>query len=108
MLAAVLAQIDGLDGDGEERQRRRLDRGGVAGEREDRAVVRRVGRMVEQADAGVARIACARRSMTSGRRPSLTLGMDSMIGMRLFVAQAFGAPSPSGGFLFDGARPAVP
>ena len=51
MFAAVLAQIDGLDRDLEERQDGRLDGGRVAGEREDRPVVRRVGGMVEQAHA---------------------------------------------------------
>ncbi len=51
MLAPVLPQVDGVERDGEERQRRRLDRGGVAGQREDGTVVGRVGGMVEQADA---------------------------------------------------------
>ena len=52
MLALVLPQVDRRRARLlEERQRRRLDRGGVAGQREHRAVVRRVGGVVEQADA---------------------------------------------------------
>ena len=52
MLAAVLTQIDGLEGDTVERQDRSLDRGGVPGQRKYRTVVRCVRRMVEQAGAG--------------------------------------------------------
>ena len=51
MLAAVRAEIDVGDRALEQRQHRPLDAVRVAGEREDRSVVRRVGRVVEQADA---------------------------------------------------------
>ncbi len=51
MLAAMRAQIDVGDRALEQRQHRALDAGGVAGEREDRAVVRRVGGVIEQAHA---------------------------------------------------------
>ena len=65
-----------------------FERRGVAGQREHRAVVRGIGGVVEQADAGRARGPPATsRSTTSGRRPSLTLGMDSMIGMGSFVSR---------------------
>ena len=43
--------------------------------------------------------ASASRSMTSGRRPSLTLGIDSMIGMRLCCSTGDCGQRP--GFLFD-------
>ena len=72
-------QIDVGDRALEQREHRALDAGRVAGEREHRSVVRRVGRVVEQAHAVHARGSrrpSPRRS--SGRRPSLTLGTHSI------------------------------
>ena len=73
------AQIDVGDRALEQRQHGALDAGGVAREREHRSVVRRVGGVVEQADARPrARIASAIAATTSGRRPSLTFGTHSI------------------------------
>ena len=51
MLAGVRAEIDRGDRALVHREHRRLDRRRVAGHREHRSVVRRVRRIVEQADA---------------------------------------------------------
>ena len=78
MLAAMGAEVDVGDGPFEERQHGLFERT-IADEREDRAVVRRVGGVVEQAHAGHARE--RRRPIgrrPSGRRPSLTLGTHSI------------------------------
>ncbi len=108
MLTAVLAQVDRLDGDSKERQGRCFDCGGISGEREDRPVVRRVGRMVEQADAwGRAnRLRQALDDLGPAALTDIRDGFDDRHAT-LFVTQAFDRAS-RGGFLFDAAPPAVP
>jgi hypothetical protein len=69
MLAGMLPEIDRRDALADERQDRRFDRGARSRERVDGAIV------------GVCRTAAAQASITSARRPSLTLGMHSMIAM---------------------------
>ena len=70
MLALVCSQIDGGDGGCEEREGRRLERRRIPDEREDRTVVRGVGRMVEQPHARAAerRRPGARRHRGAGLR----------------------------------------
>ena len=99
MLALVRAQVDVGE--------RALEKHGmpagsaarIAGQREDRAVVRR-RRTGRRARAGRAPRGARRRcrSMTSGRRPSLTLGTHSMTAMCVQLIAAFrhrGTSAPS-------------
>ena len=82
MFALVRAQVDVGKRALEQHRNAGGQRRGVAGQREDRAVVRGVGLHVEHAQARApprARRPCA--AMTSGRRPSLTFGTHSITAM---------------------------
>ena len=94
MLALVRAQVDPLDRDLEEREQPGEQRVLVARQGEHAAVVVLVGLHVEHAQARASRASAATAaSTTSGRRPSLMFGTDSIIrGMGLLVPQRVAGP----------------
>ena len=82
MLALVRPQVDAATASVEQHRDAGAHRGGIAGQREDRAVVGRIRLHVEDAQAG----STARKAVAMPRRrpagvPSLILGTHSMMGM---------------------------